>query len=123
MPQLYGVTDTTPPALVMGLVQGAVLQKLCECGEVQMCLRALLKVCRVVRRLHACGITHGDIHAGNVMVDVSEEGEVEATLLDFGLAERYTDAAQQKVDVNMVVTSALHVIPERRELSDVRWNL
>ena len=123
VPQLYGVTDATPPALVMGLCEGALLQKLYESGEAGMCLRALLKLCGVVRRLHARGIAHGDIHAGNVMVDVSEEAEVEATLLDFGLAERYTDAARQMDDVNEVVTVALQLIPERRELSDVRDSL
>ena len=88
-----------------------------------MCLRTLLKLCGVVRRLQARGIAHGDIHAGNVMVDVSEKAEVEAALLDFGLAERYTDAARQMDNVNEVVTVALQLIPERRELSDVRDSL
>lgn len=123
VPRLYGVTDASPPALVMGLCEGALLQDVCAGGETAMALRALLSLCGVVRRLHARGVTHGDIHAGNVMVDVTEAGQVEATLLDFGLAERYTDAARQMDDVNEVVSSALEALPGRRELSAVRWDL
>ena len=123
VPQLYGVTDATPPALVMGLCEGALLEKLCESGEVQMCLRAVLQVCGVLRRLHARGITHGDIHAGNVMVNVSEEGEVEATLLDFGLAQRDSDAARRMHDVSEVATTALEIIPATRDLCDVRYKM
>lgn len=90
-----------------------------------ICVRALLKLCDLLRCLYACGVTHGDVHAGNVMVVLSDEDEVDATLLDFGLAERcsYTDAARQMDDVSEVVTAALQVISSRRELSSVRWNL
>lgn len=123
VPRLYGVTDASPPALVMGLCEGALLQDVCAGGETVMALRALVSLCGVVRRLHARGITHGDVHAGNVMVDVTEAGQVEATLLDFGLAERHTDGARQMDDVNEVVSSALHALPGHRELSAVRWAL
>lgn len=123
VPKLYGVTDATPPAIVMGLCGGVLLQTLWESGEVEICLLALVKLCSTVRRLHARGVTHGDIHKANVMVDVSEQGEVEATLLDFGLAERCTDAARQMDDVEEIVTTALQVLSWSRELSDVRCSL
>ncbi|KAG0728606.1 hypothetical protein GWK47_032112 [Chionoecetes opilio] len=107
----------------MGLCEGALLKTLYLHEEDQLCLRALVKLCDVVRRLHACGITHGDIHAGNVMVDADEEGEMEVTLLDFGLAERHTDVARQMDDVFALVKHALRLIPETEELSGVRWAL
>ena len=88
-----------------------------------MCLRAVLKVCGVMRRLHARGITHGDTHSGNVMVDVNEEGEVEATLLDFGLAQQDSDTARRMNDVSELATTALEIMPTTSELSDVRWSI
>uniref|UniRef100_A0A0P4W306 Protein kinase domain-containing protein n=1 Tax=Scylla olivacea TaxID=85551 RepID=A0A0P4W306_SCYOL len=107
----------------MGLCGGVLLQTLWEGGEVEICLLALLKLCSTVRRLHARGVTHGDIHKGNVMVDVSDEGEVEATLLDFGLAELYTDAARQLNDIKEMVTTAVQVLALSRKLCDVHCSL
>lgn len=74
VPQLYGLTDASPPALVMSLCRGALLQDVCAAGETVIAVRALLSLCGVLRRLHARGVTHGDVHAGNVMVDVTEAG-------------------------------------------------
>ncbi|MPC40238.1 Serine/threonine-protein kinase nak1 [Portunus trituberculatus] len=123
VPKLYGVTDATPPGLVMGLCRGVVLQALWESGEVELCVVALVKLCSTVRHLHALGVTHGDIHKGNVLVDVSDEGEVEATLLDFGLAERFTDATRQVDDVREVVSTALQVLAWSGQLCGVRRSL
>lgn len=122
VPRLYGVTDTSPPALVMTFCRGAMLQDVCAGEEAVLPLRALVSLCGVVRRLHARGVTHGDIHAANVMVDVTE-GRVEATLLDFGLAELHTDAVRQMDDVYEVASAALQALPGSRDLSDVRWAL
>ena len=123
VPKLYGVTDATPPAIVMGLCGGVVLQALWESGDVELCLLGLVKLCSTVRCLHARGVTHGDIHKSNVLVDVNDEGEVEITLLDFGLAERYTDAARQMDDVKEVVNTALQVLAWSSQLSGVRRSL
>lgn len=48
---------------------------------------------------------------------------MEATLLDFGLAERHTGTTRQMDDINELTSVALQALPGRRELSDVRWAL
>ncbi|XP_050705246.1 uncharacterized protein LOC126990601 [Eriocheir sinensis] len=90
VPRLYGLTADSPPCMVMELCLGERLEDCLGRGRVRACLLALVEVCGVVRRLHARGIAHGDIHEGNVLVDASGEG-VRAFLLDFGLAARGAD--------------------------------
>ena len=123
VPRLYGVTTDSPPALVMELCPGEPLEDCLGRGEVSACLLALVEVCGVVRRLHARGITHGDIHERNVLVDASDDGNVRAFLLDFGLARRGTDRHQQESDVIDFVATALEVIPDTEDLYDLRWSL
>lgn len=123
VPQLYGVTTDSPPCLVMELCPGEPLEDCLRRGKVRACLLALLQVCSVVQRLHARGVTHGDIHERNVLVDVSGEDDVHAFLLDFGLAARDTDHRQQESDVMDVVATALEVIPDTDHFSDLRWSL
>jgi len=45
-----------------------------------------------VQRMHAAGITHGDLHRGNVML--TEEGKI--GIIDLGMAERLTDPRMSK---------------------------
>ena len=123
VPRLYGETTDSPPSLVMELCPGEPLEDCLRRGEVRSCLLALVQVCGIVRRLHARGVTHGDIHERNVLVDASNEGDVRAFLLDFGLAKRDTDRLQQESDVIDIVATALEVIPDVEHLSDLRWRL
>ncbi|KAG0721057.1 CDPK-related kinase 5 [Chionoecetes opilio] len=123
VPHLYGVTTDSPPCLVMQLCPGDTLEECLGRGEVRACLLALVQVCGVVRRLHARGITHGDIHERNVLTHTSKAGEVRAFLLDFGLAKRGTDPLQQESDVIDVVATALEMIPDADHLTDLRWRL
>ena len=123
VPRLYGVTTDSPPSLVMELCPGERLQDCLERGEVRQCLVALVQVCDIVRRLHARGITHRDIHDMNVLVDVSDDGDVHTFLLDFGLAKRYTDSEQQESDVYAIVAIAMDVIPNTKHFSSLRMKL
>lgn len=96
----------------MELCPGEPLEDCLKRGKVRSCLLALLQVCGVVQRLHAKGVTHGDIHERNVLVDVSGEEDVRAFLLDFGLAARDTDYLQQESDLLDIVATAMEVIPD-----------
>ncbi|KAG0722390.1 hypothetical protein GWK47_006057 [Chionoecetes opilio] len=107
----------------MELCPGEPLEDWLRRGEVRTCLEALVQVCGVVRRLHARGITHGDIHERNVLVDVSKAGQVRAFLLDFGAASRGAALCQQECDVMDVVATALEVIRDLDHLFALRWKL
>ncbi|XP_050705039.1 uncharacterized protein LOC126990489 [Eriocheir sinensis] len=122
VPRLYGLTADSPPCMVMELCPGERLEDCLGRGRVCACLLALVEVCGVVRRLHARGIAHGDIHEGNVLVDASGEG-VRAFLLDFGLAARGADPGQQENDVIDIACTALQVIPDTERFSDLRQSL
>lgn len=123
VPRLYGLTTDSPPCLVMELCPGKQLEQCLSHGYVRPCLLALLQVCDIVQRLHARGITHGDIHERNVLLDVSGEKGVRAFLLDFGLAEKDTDYHHQESDIMDIVATALEVIPDTEDFSERRWHL
>jgi hypothetical protein len=55
-------------------------------------LGLLAQVSETVRRLHRTGVTHGDLHPGNVMVDAEDR----AILLDFEAASHDTDVVSEQ---------------------------
>lgn len=123
VPRLYGMTNDCPPCLVMELCPGKPLQHCLRRGHVRRCLLALLQVCDIVQRLHARGITHGDIHEWNVLVNKSGDKDVRAFLVDFGLAVRDANYHHQESDLTDIVATALEVIPDTEHFSDRRWHL
>jgi serine/threonine-protein kinase len=66
---------------VSPLVRAAELRSQGQAGQAAL-LRLLIRVARAYARLHARRVLHGDVHAGNLLVDPS--GRV--TILDYGLS-------------------------------------
>jgi serine/threonine-protein kinase RIO1 len=44
------------------------------------------KVARMIRKMHAYGVSHGDLHEKNILVVVSPNGDVKMYIIDFGRA-------------------------------------
>lgn len=53
-----------------------------RCSSTKERAEVALSLLNSVRRLHALGITHGDIKGANIAVSLSEDGEVQVVLLD-----------------------------------------
>jgi serine/threonine protein kinase len=53
---------------------------------------------RSIQALHLVGFTHNDIKPSNIMLDFNSDGEVKATLIDFGFAKKYIDNDGNHID-------------------------
>ena len=62
---------------------------------------------RMVGRMHKCGIVHGDLRWGNILVEVEPES-VQFVLLDNERTRRYQRVPRRKILKNLV---QLNVIP------------
>jgi len=60
-----------------------------------------LKIAREFRKLHTAGLAHGDVHAGNIMVDVRSK---KVSLIDFGYSTDISDAYNPHSQINGVDT-------------------
>lgn len=99
VPRLYGVTKTTPRALVMSRCRGITVKDLKKRGQTRLCLVAVLSLCRIVSAVHQRRICHRDLHGGNILVDFTGGGkDGDVWLIDFGQAEMYAKRFSMEVD-------------------------
>lgn len=50
------------------------------------CAHAVAQVCDALAAAQACGVAHGDLHPGNVLLGAAAGGSVDALVTDFGLS-------------------------------------
>jgi signal transduction histidine kinase len=72
--------------LVLERVPGEPIDRVVPPGDERGALEAAVAVARILSRLHARGLVHGDISPPNILARRTPEGPLEAHLLDFGLA-------------------------------------
>jgi serine/threonine-protein kinase len=84
-----GVQADGGPYLVMELVRGVNLRRALGAeGRLDpgRASRVIGAVCGAMESAHRDGVLHGDLKPENIMLPDDEEGEVEAKVLDFGVA-------------------------------------
>ncbi|HLF16180.1 MAG TPA: KEOPS complex kinase/ATPase Bud32 [Candidatus Thermoplasmatota archaeon] len=110
VPVVYDV-DREGATLVLERVPGPTLRQALEADGDAVALRRLATLGGLVARLHAAGITHGDLTTSNVLVPDPADAD-RLVLLDFGLGAASGDAEAQGVD--------LHLVEEALEATDAR---
>ncbi|XP_071551241.1 uncharacterized protein [Panulirus ornatus] len=85
VPKLYGVTSTTPMALVMELVPGERLSKF-KPQNLGQCLKAFIATCAAVEEIHEAGYVHCDLHSDNILISSRDDGGIISRIIDVGLA-------------------------------------
>jgi eukaryotic-like serine/threonine-protein kinase len=84
-----GVQPDGGPYLVMELVRGVDLRRALDAEgrlDPARASRVLGAVCGAMESAHRDGVLHGDLKPENIMLPDDAEGEVEAKVLDFGVA-------------------------------------
>lgn len=119
VPALHGVTDSPPHVLVMSLCPGFALSVWRRRGEIRTCQKAVKELCLILSKMHRRGVTHGDLHGCNVLVNVSNgDGETSVWVIDFGHAKRNADAEAMKSDVKQVMKLLRNILLAMEEESD-----
>ena len=117
VPKLYGMTNSPPHVLIMSRCPGVSLSVLRRCGEVRTCLMAVQKLCTILSKMHARGVTHGDLHGCNILVSVSNDNTNPCVwLIDFGNAQRNSE--NMKVDEKQLLKLLINILVTMNEASD-----
>jgi len=100
------MSDINADTIVMELVNGTLLTR-------NLTEAAVYKAGRVIGKLHASGIMHGDLTTSNIIL---RENDGECVLIDFGLAQVNSDLEQRGVDVHVFFQTLESTAPDCADL-------
>lgn len=104
VPQVYGITDVPPIALVMSLCPGRPLKRLQRSATARTYLSAIREACIVLGSVHRKGVVHGNISANNILVVTRRDREdVRVSLVGFDHGEITRDKHTVQVDADSLV--------------------
>lgn len=113
VPQLYGITNNFPVALVMSLCPGRPLRALQRSPSARTYLAAIRETCIVLGQVHRRGIVHGNVSASNILVVTRRNKEdVSISLVGFDHAEMTKDRYTRVTDTDSLVF-LLHELADR----------
>ena len=99
------MSDITADTIVMEEVPGTLLtHALIESN--------VLEVGRMIGRLHAAGVMHGDLTTSNLIL---RESDGKCVLIDFGLAQATTEIEQRGVDIHVLFQTLESTAPEHAD--------
>ena len=115
----FGLTESGQPFLVMDLIEGKTLKQLIEeqgqlsFAEIE---QVFTRVIEGLKQAHGAGVVHRDLKPGNIML--TDAGEQEALLLDFGIAKVGSGEGENSGVLNLTQTgeilgSPLYMSPEQ----------
>lgn len=114
-----GHTEEGDAFLVLELLRGETLARRLEQGRLPSVevARLGIEACEALAEAHAAGIVHRDLKTENIMLVRAPSGEVEAKLLDFGLAR---DVSEERLTrTGALVGTARSMSPEQVEAAEV----
>ncbi len=106
------IQDITTNTIVMENVQGILLAR--DLSE-----ENLKEAGRMVGKLHAAGIMHGDLTTSNLIV---REGDRKCVLIDFGLAQATQEIEQRGVDIHVLYQTLESTAPGRADSLKTAFN-
>jgi len=110
VPVVYDV-DRAHATIVMEAIVGAPLREILPADSDAMACKRLQILGSIVARLHAAGMTHGDLTTSNVIVQADTE---QLVLIDFGLGQFTQEVEARGVDLHLL-EEALASTEERAE--------
>lgn len=120
VPKLYGVTESPPYAMVMSRCRGETLDDLRRRGKIRCCLIVLQEVCGILGDVHKRGYYHGDVHAGNILLQFTNNHCCMLVTLDkFGSAGTLSDRTDGKeIDGKMLCILVKEVLLYMKKKDD-----
>lgn len=85
----FGATASGAPYMAMDFIDGVSLLKLIESGtmfSVDEVIELFCAVCDGLSHAHEAGILHRDIKCSNLLISENNHGELDVTIIDFGVA-------------------------------------
>ena len=112
----FGLTEKDQPFFVMDLLKGQSLEEYLEKEKSLACFEACQifeQVARALQHAHSKGIVHRDIKPSNIMLIDSEDGELNALLVDFGIAVHSEKELTKLTKQGHVVGTPHYMSPEQ----------
>jgi eukaryotic-like serine/threonine-protein kinase len=102
----------------MEFIEGTPLNTFCDSKALATAARIelLAKVCDAVQHAHTKGVIHRDLKPGNILVEVSDTGEPQPKVLDFGVAKLTAadePSATLALDAGRIVGTLGYMSPEQ----------
>jgi N6-L-threonylcarbamoyladenine synthase/protein kinase Bud32 len=97
------IRDITPDTIIMEQVQGVLL-------TLDLTEENVREAGRMVGKLHAAGLMHGDLTTSNMIV---RQGDRKCVLIDFGLAQVTQEIEQRGVDIHVLYQTLESTAPGR----------
>jgi len=102
--------------LSMEFVEGETLQSMLdriEVMELPLFLEIFDQVCTGLLHAHRSGIVHRDLKPGNIAIAFTENGELTAKILDFGIAKSIDSEQSDLTMTGAIIGSPLYMSPEQ----------
>ena len=128
IPHLYGVSRRPKMALFMAFTSGGLLGDFLKPQTPRSYLAGILRVCHIMREVHARGVAHKNLYPCHVFVEPSLQHDsnlVMVSLAGFSHTALHATALDKQYDVDSIATMALevyehikppHALYKRREL-------
>lgn len=100
VPIVYDV-DRAQATITMSLVSGDALRTVLDADDASVAAARLGHLGTVVARLHAGGVTHGDLTTSNIMVPQASD-PASLVLIDFGLGQATQEDEPRAVDLHLL---------------------
>lgn len=113
VPAVYAV-DLTKHVLILEDLGGSSLKTFLQrhCSDVALCERVMRAAGLQVARMHQCGVVHGDLTTGNIMISGNDE---QICLIDFGLSGGNVTEEDMAVDLYVFERAVISAHSETAE--------
>ncbi|MBY0548108.1 MAG: protein kinase [Candidatus Obscuribacterales bacterium] len=110
----FGETEDGIPFLIMDFLDGTTLADMVRRGPLAPpdVIDIVLQICEGLRHAHSKGLIHRDLKPSNVML-LNEGDKTLVKVMDFGIAKKVDDDAQQLTKTGEVFGSPFYMSPEQ----------
>lgn len=123
-PNIVTIHDSSPGVLYLGFCNGGDLSRLPRDAPASVIYRVVAQATRSIAFMHQHGVSHNDLHAGNVFVHFPEEADFpELFVGDFGISASQSEPVVEPTSDVYFPLEMLEQLQESSEELDVSSDL